>query len=101
VVLYAVQRLGAPASVRDGVIRLGRVYLVVAVGVLVIRSSPVIVETVDALARRFAESRGWMGQYDHLRPVLPTFRACLAYALWVALASLLLLQLGPASALAV
>ena len=101
VVLYAVQFLGAPAGVRAGVIRLVRVYLVVAVGVLVIRSSPVIVETLDALARRFAESRGWTSQYDHLRPVLPTFRACLAYALWVALASLLLLQLGPASALAV
>ena len=100
VVLYAVQILGAPAGVRDGVIKLVRVYLVVAAGVLVIRSSPVIVETLDALARRFAEGRGWTSQSDHLRPVLPTFRACLAYALWVALASLLLLQLGPASALA-
>ena len=40
------------------------------------------------------------GDYDHLRPVIPTFRACLEYALWVALASLILLQLGPASALA-
>ena len=59
VVLYAVQILGAPAGVRDGVIKLVRVYLVVAVGVLVIRSSPVIVETLDALARRFAAGRGW------------------------------------------
>src|SRR5262249_39265989 len=32
---------------------------------------------------------------DHVRPLVPTFRTCVEYALWAGLASLALLQLGP------
>jgi small conductance mechanosensitive channel len=36
-----------------------------------------------------------MKYYDHLRPLMPTFRACVEYALWITAASLVVVQLGP------
>ena len=98
--VYALRLLGLPEVLRDGLVMFVRAYLVIAVGLLVIRSSAVFVETLDAFSQRYAQSRGWRRHYDHLRPLVPTFRACLEYALWVAVASLTLLQLGPAGSLA-
>jgi moderate conductance mechanosensitive channel len=69
-----------------------RIYLVVAVGLVAVRSTAVIVDTVDGLGQRYATRREWSRHYDHLRALLPTFRTCLDYALWVAIASLVLVQ---------
>jgi moderate conductance mechanosensitive channel len=71
-----------------------RFYAVVAIGLLVIRSSVAIVEALEAVARRQADSRGWLSHYEPLRPLLPTLRTCLEYALWIGMISLALLQLG-------
>ena len=68
-------------------------YLVISIGVLTIRSSIVIVDTLDGVSRRLAQHRGWLAHYDHLRPLVPTFRACLEYTLWIGLWSLALLQI--------
>jgi hypothetical protein len=32
--------------------------------------------------------------YDRLHPLLPTFRACLEYALWIGVGSLVLMQVS-------
>jgi moderate conductance mechanosensitive channel len=77
-----------------------RMYVVLAIGLIVIRSTAVIVEALDALGQRYAERREWRKYYDHLRALLPTFRACLEYALWVGVASLVLAQLAPMQELA-
>jgi small conductance mechanosensitive channel len=71
------------------------IYLVIAVGVLVIRATSVIVETLDALSRGYAEGRGWLHFYDRLRPLVPLFRRCLEAALWTGIASLVVVQLSP------
>lgn len=100
VALYALRLFAVPGAIVGGLLVVLRAYLVIAIGVLVIRSSVVIVDTLDAFGRGYAETRNGLRYYEYLRPLLPTFRACLEYALWVALASLALLQLGPAGSLA-
>jgi small conductance mechanosensitive channel len=97
---YGLHLLELPESLRAGFFMLIRAYLAIAIGVLVIRSSTLIVDTLDGLSQKYAHGRGWLRHYDQVRLLLPTFRACLEYALWVALASVALLQLGPMSALA-
>jgi small-conductance mechanosensitive channel len=91
-------------SVRDSIVSplvlIVRIYLVLAIGVMVIRSTAVIVDTLDGLSHLYAQKRGWLAYYDHLRPLLPTFRACLEYALWIALGSVALAQLESLRALA-
>ncbi len=70
------------------------IYLVIAIGVLVIRATAVIVDTLDALSRGYAEGRGWLHFYDRLRPLVPLFRRCLEAALWTGIASLVVVQLS-------
>ena len=97
---FASRWFGTPSSFSDTLFLIIRVYLVIVVGVLVIRCTTVIVDTLDGWARRSAGHRGWMRYYEHARPLVPTFRACVEYALWIGLGSLVLVQIGPIGHLA-
>ena len=93
-VVLAAWLLGAPPRVTRVAFLVVRAYAVLAVGLLAIRSSVTIVNTLEAMARHQAGTRGWVRHYEPLRPLVPTFRACLAYGLWIAMISLGLLQFG-------
>ncbi len=82
-----------PQPITSALLMVVRIYLVVVIGILVIRSTVAIVETLDGLSHRYAQKRDWLRHYEHLRPLLPTFRACLEYGLWIAVGSLILVQL--------
>jgi len=99
-VVFACGLFAAPQSIGDALLILIRVYLVVALGIVVIRSTAIIVDVLDRVSQRSARHRGWLSQYERMRRLLPTFRTCLEYALWVALGTALLLQFGPARPLA-
>jgi small conductance mechanosensitive channel len=92
--VFAFQVFGMPGGVVAVLVSAIRVYLVIAIGLLLIRSAVVIVDTLDGLGQRYVEGRAWKRYYEHLRPLVPTFRACLEYGLWVGVASLAILQLG-------
>jgi small conductance mechanosensitive channel len=100
VVVMASLFFALPSAVTAALLLALRIYLVVAVGLVAIRSTAVIVDTLDGLGHRYAKRRDWSRHYDHLRALLPTLRACLEYALWVAIASLVLFQLTPMQDLA-
>ena len=100
VVVFASILFAFPGSVTGVLLVAVRIYVVLAIGLIVIRSTAVIVEALDALGQRYAERREWRKYYDHLRALLPTFRACLEYALWVGVGSLVLAQLAPMQELA-
>ena len=86
--------LQLPRSATDLVLLATRLYLVVAIGVIVIRSTAVIATTLDGLSHQYAQRRNWQRYYEQLRSLLPTFRACLEYALWIGVASLVMIQLA-------
>jgi moderate conductance mechanosensitive channel len=94
-VYLAAQRFKLPAQALAWLADAITIYLVIAIGVLVIRATTVIVETLDALSRGYAEGRGWLHFYDKLRPLIPLFRRCLEAALWTGIASLVVVQLSP------
>ena len=100
VVLFASILFAFPDSVTGVLLVAVRIYVVLAIGLIVIRSTAIIVEALDGLGYKYAERREWQRYYDPLRPLLPTFRACLEYALWVGVASLVLAQLSPMQDLA-
>ena len=78
-----------------------RNYLLVSFGFMVIRCSAVTVDTLDGMTQRAAQKRNWMHYYQRLQPLLSTFRTCLEYGLWIGIASLVVLQIGRFSHLAV
>jgi small conductance mechanosensitive channel len=86
--------LGLPQAVIDVMVAAVRIFLIASIGWLVIRSTDFTVDTLDGMSRRAAHTRGWVERYDRLRPLLPLFRACLEYALWIGVVSLVLLQIG-------
>jgi len=73
-----------------------RIYVIVSGGLLLIRAIAFIVELLDRRGRRYADHKGWIDRYDHLRRLLPTLSACLEYVLWIGMASLVVMQLAPA-----
>lgn len=85
---------GLPDSATQTLLTGLRIFLIIAVGVMVIRSSAFTVETLDGLSKRSAEKRGWVEYYEHIQPLLPVLRTCLEYALWILIASLVLAQIG-------
>lgn len=85
--------LAFPASVTATLTLIARLYLLIVAGVLIIRASSVIVDTLDGWSERSAQRRGWNTYYERLRPLRATFRVCLDYALWIGLASLAFYQI--------
>jgi small conductance mechanosensitive channel len=71
-----------------------RVYLLIAIGVMIVRCTALIVDALDAFSLRSSREQGWASHYDQVRPLLPTLRLCLEYALWIGIASLVFLQFG-------
>ena len=96
--LFALWLLEAPGGVVGGAVAIGRTYLIITIGLLFIRSTSLAVDAVDGVSQRRVEGRRWQGHYDHLRVLLPTFRACVEYALWIGVAALAVTQLGRAEA---
>jgi small-conductance mechanosensitive channel len=89
-----------PGSVTQALLLAVRIYVVLALGFVAVRSTAVIVDTLDGLGHRYATRRDWSRHYDHLRALLPTLRTCVEYAMWVAVGSLVLVQLTPTQTLA-
>lgn len=97
---YACTELLLPASVGQVLYRAISVYLTIAVGLLVVRMTAVVVDTLDAYSQRYVEHRSWSAYYRQLRPLIPTFRRCLEYALWVVIGTAVVWQLEPVRAVA-
>lgn len=76
------------------------VYLIIAIGLLIVRATAVVVDTLDAVSTAYAENKTWGVFYQRLKPLVPFFRRCLEYGLWIGTASLVLAQLEPINALA-
>jgi moderate conductance mechanosensitive channel len=93
--------LGMPQAVTDNLLLIVRLYLVFAVGIVLIRAAAIVVDVLDEWGQHYVQARGWVGHYDHLRRLVPTLRACLEYALWITVAALVLVQLGPGRNLAI
>jgi small conductance mechanosensitive channel len=90
--VFAGQLFAVPDAAVSALLTLVRVYLVIAIGLLAIRSTVVIVDTLDGWSRRFVQTHDWQRYYDHLRPLVPVFRTCLEYVLWILVAVIAMSQ---------
>ena len=92
--LLACRILRVPESLVDGLIVVMRVYLVIAVGLVLIRSTEVVLKAADRIVEGHARDREWSRYYEELHSLLPTLRTCLDYALLVGVVSLAVYQIG-------
>lgn len=92
--LFALWLFEAPGVLLGSAVKIGRIYLVIAVGLLLIRSTSLTVDALDGFSQRRTEGRPWQRHYDHLRRLVPTLRACVEYVLWIGVAALAINQFG-------
>ena len=100
VLVFAFDQLRVPESMSVFLFKAVTIYLIIAVGILIVRMTAVVVDTCDGLSKRFASDKSWFSYYDNLRPLIPLFRRCLEYALWIGIGTLVVMQLGPVASFA-
>jgi small conductance mechanosensitive channel len=91
--LMAAFVLQAPPAITALFLLALRLYLTLAIALVVIRCVGLIVDVVGSVWRRQAARRGWIEYHDRFGALLPTLRLCLEYALWIGLGTALAYQL--------
>ena len=87
--------LQAPPRITDALLLGLRIYLIVAAGLVVIRSAGVIVDAIESVGRRQAARRGLAEYVDRFGSLAPTLRTCLEWAFWFGLATALATPVAP------
>ena len=70
------------------------IYLIVALGLLVVKAVAAIVDSLDALSKKYSSPDNWLRHYEKLSNLIPLLRRCLEYVIYVAVATLVVLQLN-------
>lgn len=78
-----------------------KIYLIVAIGLLIVKAMAAIVDSLDGLSRKYSRPDNFLRYYDHLRILIPLLRRSLEYIVYVGMATLVVMQLEHISWLAV
>ena len=93
-VVYGVSELfGMPDLIVGYLIIALKIYLVISFSLLIVNAVAVIVDSLDAISKRYADARGLMVFYNRLKHLVPVFRRTLEYIIYVAVATLVITQL--------
>ena len=89
-----------PAITSEYILIALRVYLIISVGLLLVNAMSVIVDTLDGMSKKYAESNDQSHFYERLKHLVPLLRRTLEYILYAVVATLVLSQLDFISHLA-
>ena len=85
--------LPIPSFVSEFFLIVLRIYLIISIGLLLVKSMTAVVDSLDALSKKYWYRKDVLGWYDRLAGLIPLLRRCLEYMIYVSAASLVLLQL--------
>jgi small conductance mechanosensitive channel len=94
VLAFAALALQLPATVPVFLLMALRIFLIIALGLLVVRANNAIIESLDALSKRYAHQDIYLEIYEKLRGLIPLLRRALEYIIYVFVATLVLLQVN-------
>ncbi|MBN3884517.1 MAG: mechanosensitive ion channel family protein [Nostoc sp.] len=69
-----------------------RIYLIIAVGLLILKAVTAIVDSLDALSLRYSNPDNLLRFYDRLRHLIPFLKRCLEFVIYVCMATLVIQQ---------
>jgi small conductance mechanosensitive channel len=69
-----------------------RIYLIVAVGLLILKAVAAIVDTLDALSVRYSSPDNLLRFYDRLQHLIPFLKRCLEFVIYVCTVTLVVQQ---------
>lgn len=85
--------LNLPAVISDYIFVALRIYLIIAVGLLIIKAAAAIVDILDALSIRYSSPDNLLRFYDRLRHLIPFLKRCLELILYTCIAILVTQQI--------
>ncbi|MEA5626614.1 mechanosensitive ion channel family protein, partial [Nostoc sp. UHCC 0251] len=65
-----------------------KIYIIVTVGLLIVKAVATIVDTLDALSLKYSSSNNLLRLYERLRHLIPLFKKSLEYVLYVGIVNL-------------
>lgn len=69
-----------------------RIYLIIAVGLLILKAVAAVVDFLDALSVRYSNPDNLLRFYDRLRHLIPFLKRCLEFVIYVCMATLVIQQ---------
>ncbi|MEQ8463795.1 mechanosensitive ion channel family protein [Coleofasciculus sp. E1-EBD-02] len=85
--------LKLPAVISDYIFVALRIYLIIAVGLLIIKAAAAIVDILDVLSIRYSSPDNLLRFYDRLRHLIPFLKRCLELILYTCIAILVTQQI--------
>lgn len=92
--------LQLPAIVAEYLTIILKAYLAISVGQLVVKTTSVLIDTLDALSMRFANPENLLRYYERFRHLVPALKKTLEYVLYVIIAKIIVREIEPISWLA-
>ncbi|MCL2934063.1 MAG: mechanosensitive ion channel family protein [Trichodesmium sp. MAG_R03] len=65
-----------------------QIYMIIIVGLLLIKANTTIIDTFDALSKKYSDKRNILRIYDRLSKLIPLAKRCFEYKIYVATATL-------------
>jgi len=94
VLIAAVRLFGLPETVSSVLIIVLRIYLIVTIGLLIVKAISAIVDSLDALSKKYSREDNWLRHYEKVSGLMPLLRRCLEYIVYVTVATLVIMQVG-------
>lgn len=89
-IIWCTQLLKLPAVVSQYLYILLRIYLIVAVGLLILKAVAAIIDSLDALSIRYSSPDNLLRFYDRLRHLIPFLKRCLEFVIYISMATLVI-----------
>ena len=93
IAILCAQFLILPTIVTKYLYILLRIYIIVAIGLIIFKVVAVIIDSLDALSIKYSSPDNLLRFYDQLRYLIPFLKRCLEYIIYVVMATLVLQQL--------
>ncbi|NER20802.1 MAG: mechanosensitive ion channel family protein [Symploca sp. SIO1B1] len=69
-----------------------KIYAIISVGLLILKATTAIIDSLDALSKKYSSPENILRFYDHLRHLVPFLKRCLEYIIYVCMATLIVQQ---------
>ena len=93
VIISCTQFLKLPAIISEYLYIALRIYLIIAVGLLILKADAAIVDTLDILTLKYSNSDNLLRFYARLQHLIPLLKRCLEFVIYVCIATLVTQQI--------
>jgi small conductance mechanosensitive channel len=92
VLAVSTRLLQFPSAVPDTLVIALKIYLIIATGILIWRALDALVDSAEALSKKYASGWDLLRVYERLKPLVPLLRRSIEYVIYVTVATLVVLQ---------